>query len=397
MASRTSVTVGLRSTLGLIPNHPNAATQINVANVRHSIAEVPAGTEIAEPATPTQRLQPPRGLHYIDSEKVLLLNVSLPKMAPAQRRAAIAFAVEDLIAQPLDQVHVVLGPERPGADNAGSWLVAVVSNAVMADTLAAHPGMTGILVPDVLALPVPEAGEWSVLAQKHRILVRLADLTGFATTPAMLPDLWTAGGSPRLVVLGGELPADMPVGARAQLASAPDPGLLAIDLRSGRFARPGAGWPKGARTVAVILALAVLGHVTLLGLDVIGLGRIASAKDAALRTALDAKGQPSSGDLDTALTAALASRQPATSADFLLFLAQAFGAIADQTGQVQIKDLRFVEAQNTLALTVEASNLAALQTVETALIDAGLEVDTGAATTADGAAEAQMVLRRAAP
>ena len=325
------------------------------------------------------------------------MKVSLPKMAAAQRRAAVAFAIEDLIAQPLDQVHVVLGPESSSAGNAGSWLVAVVSNAVMADTIAAHPEMTGVLVPDVLALQVPDAGDWSVLAQNNRILVRLADRSGFATTPAMLPVLWAAGGSPRLVVLGGELPADMPVAVRAELAAAPDYKMLAIDLRSGRFARSGAGWPKGARRLAVVFTVAVFGHLALLGLDVIGLGRIAATKDADLRLALDAKGQPSTGDLDAALTAALSSNQPAISGDFLPFLAQAFGAIADQTGQVQIKDLRFVEAQNTLTLTVEAPDLAALQTVETALVDAGLQVDTGAATTADGAAEAQMTLRRATP
>ena len=397
MADRSSVAVGLRSALRLIPTSSHGTPLESVSTDGPSSAGVCSGAEIAVAAAPSTRLVPPVGLHYIDSEHVLLMKVSLPKMAAAQRRAAVAFAIEDLIAQPLDQVHVVLGPESSSAGNAGSWLVAVVSNAVMADTIAAHPEMTGVLVPDVLALQVPDAGDWSVLAQNNRILVRLADRSGFATTPAMLPVLWAAGGSPRLVVLGGELPADMPVAVRAELAAAPDYKMLAIDLRSGRFARSGAGWPKGARRLAVVFTVAVFGHLALLGLDVIGLGRIAATKDADLRLALDAKGQPSTGDLDAALTAALSSNQPAISGDFLPFLAQAFGAIADQTGQVQIKDLRFVAAQNTLTLTVEAPDLAALQTVETALVDAGLQVDTGAATTADGAAEAQMTLRRATP
>ena len=119
--------------------------------------------------------------------------------------------------------------------------------------------------------------------------------------------------------------------------------------------------------------------------------------EAALRTALEAKGQVSGGDIDTALTAALAARQPPASGDFLPFLAQAFEAITALTGQVQIKDMRFMQAQNTLTLTVEAPDLAALQTAETALVDAGLQVDTGAATTGNGAAEAQMTLRKAAP
>lgn len=397
MADRSSVAVGLRSALRLLPSSLDASPREVVSTNFKLLSDPTLAQENASTAMDTPRLVPPAGLSYIDSENVLLLNVSLPKMASAQRKTAVAFAVEDLIAQPLDQVHVVLGPEISGTGSAGSWLVAVVSNEVMADTIATHPEMTGALVPDVLALQVPDAGDWSVLAQNGRILVRLPDHAGFATTPAMLPVLWAAGGSPRLVLLGGAMPADMPVAARVPLAAVPDAKQLAIDLCSGRFARSGAGWPKGARRVAFVLALAVFGHLALLGLDVIGLSRIAATKDAALRTALDAKGQPSRGDLDAALTAALASSKPAISGDLLPFLAQAFGAIADQTGQVQIKDLRFVEAQNTLTLTVEAPNLAALQTVETALVDAGLQVDTGAATTADGAAEAQLTLHRAEP
>ena len=392
MGDLGSVAVNARSALRLLPP-PNAAGAKDV-----DLTEVPRPlAEIARPSMPAPNLLAPKGMHYIDSESVLLLNVSLPKMAAAQRRAAVAFAIEDLIAQPLDQVHVVLGPESRADGFAGSWLVAVVSNAVMTDIIAAHPENTGVLVPDVLALQVPDAGDWCVLAQNDRILVRLPDRSGFATTPVMLPVLWAAGGSPRIVLLGGELPADIPVAAQAQLVAVPDPTLMAFDLRSARFARRGAGWPKGARMVGIFLGLAVFGHLTLLALDVIGLDRIAATREAALRTALEAQGQVSAGDLDTALTAALASRQPATAGSFLPFLAQAFGAIAPLTGDVQIKDLRFIQAQNTLTLTVEAPDLAALQTAETALIEAGLQVDTGAATTDNGAAEAQMTLRKTAP
>ena len=392
MGVRGNVAVSVRSTLRLLPQPTSAGAQdVDLQEVARRLAE------IARPSMPSPGLLAPKGMHYIDSESVLLLNVSLPKMAAAQRRAAVAFATEDLIAQPLDQVHVVLGPEGRGDGFAGSWLVAVVSNAVMADFIAAHPENNGVVLPDVLALQVPDAGDWCVLAQDNRILVRLPDRSGFATTPVMLPVLWAAGGSPRIILLGGELPTDIPVAVHAQLAAAPDPVLMAFDLRSGRFARRGAGWPKGARTVGIIIGLAVFGHLALLGLDVIGLSRIAATREAALRTALEAKGQVSAGDLDTALTAALASRQSPTSGSFLPFLAQAFGAIAPLTGDVQIKDMRFVQAQNSLSLTVEAPNLTALQTAETALVNAGLQVDTGAATTGNGAAEAQMTLRRAAP
>ena len=392
MGDRNTVAIGVRSALRLLPQL--ASTPENMPDPQEVAVQ---STQKASAPVTAPSLIAPKGMQYVDSEQVLLLTVSLPKMAAAQRRSAVAFAVEDLIAQPLDQVHVVLGPELREEGSVGSWLVAVVSNAVMADAIAERSDKAAILVPDVLALPVPDAENWCVLAQNNRVLVRLPDRTGFATTPEMLPVLWAAGGSPGIVSLGGELPDQLPIEAYGQLAEAPDPKMLAIDLRSGRFARRGAGWPKGARTVGMILALATFGHLALLGLDVIGLDRIVAMREVALRAALDAKGQASAGDLDDALTAALASSQPATSGDFLPFLAQAFGAITTQTGQLQVKDMVFAQTQNTLTLTVEADDLAALQTAEAGFVQAGLQVDAGAATTGNGAAEAQMILRRAVP
>lgn len=340
---------------------------------------------------------------WIACEDVLLLNVTLPKMAPAQRRAVVGFAVEESIAQPLEQVHVVLGPhinlnpQTSDTAEAGGWLVAVVSTAVMADLVAAHSASTAPLIPDVLALQIPDAGDWAVLAQTDRVLVRLPDGTGFAASPAMMPTLWHAAGSPRVVLLGGQLPADIPVAAMGQLASSIDPSLKGFDLRTGRFARRGAGVPQGARALAIVLAIAALGHLTLLALDIAGLSRIATKQQDAVRAALAAAGQQVEGDVATALTAALAAQQPSSAAGFLPLLAQAFGALQPQAGQVQIKDMRFSQSDNSLALTMEAPDLAALQTAETAFGDAGLAVVAGAATSGDGAAEVQMTLRKSLP
>jgi general secretion pathway protein L len=200
-----------------------------------------------------------------------------------------------------------------------------------------------------------------------------------------------------VVLLGGQLPADIPVVAMGHLATSVDPNLKGFDLRSGRFARRGAGIPKGARALGIVLAIATLGHLTLLALDVAGLSRIAATKEAAVRTALDAAGQSVEGDVATALTAALAAQQPLSSAGFLPLLTQAFGALQPQAGQVQIKNMRFSQVDNTLALTMEAPDLAALQTAETAFDDTGLEVVAGAATSGNGAAEVQMTLRKSLP
>ncbi len=349
------------------------------------------------PAVAETGLQAPDRAVYLETEKVLLINLSLPKMTAALRRTAVAFAVEDLIAQPLDQVHVVLGPQSRGDVTASSWLVAVVSNAAMEDIIAAYPDTDGAIFPDVMALLVPDALHWSVFRQGPRILVRLPDASGFATTPELLSTLWVAGGSPQIVSSGDDLPPAIRVAARSVLPLAPDAVDMAFNLRTGRFARRGSGLPKGARAVCIILAVAVLGHLMLLGLDVFALDRIAATRAASLRSALEEKGQDSTGDIDDALTRALASGQPATSSDFLPLLTQAFAALAAQTGQVQVKDLRFSLVQNSLTLALEAPDLAALQTAEAAFVEANLEVDSGAATTGNGAAEAVMTLRKVAP
>ncbi|WP_162232869.1 type II secretion system protein GspL [Cypionkella psychrotolerans] len=334
---------------------------------------------------------------WIASEDVLLLNVTLPKMAATQRRAVVGFAVEELIAQPLDQVHIVLGPQLNDATNAGSWLVAVVSTTVMADLIAAMPDSAEAVLPDVLALQVPERGHWAVLAQQDRALVRMADGTGFAAATSMLPTLWKSAGAPGVMLLGGNLPTEVTVTSHGQLTPVIDPRLKGFDLRSGRFARRRAGLPKDARMLGIILAIAAIGHMTLLGLDVVGLNGILAAKEDAVRAAMQAHGQSVEGDVATALTSVLAAQQPASAGRLLPLLAQAFGALQPQTGTVQIKALRFSKADDSLALTMEAPDLAALQTAETAFSAVGLGVIAGAATSGDGAAEVQMTLRQGRP
>ena len=260
---------------------------------------------------------PVSDISFVPSETVLLLAVSFPKMAPAQRRSVAGFAVEDLIAQPLDQCHVVLGPQVKADEAGGVWLVAVVSLAVMDDIFRAHAGSQAVLLPDVLALQVPSDGAWSVLARDRRVLVRLPDATGFATDCTVLAAIWAAAGQPKIVLLGGVLPEDLPIAEQTALALAPDPALRALDLRRGRFARRGGGLPLGLRSLGLICAVALLGHLGLLLLDVLGLGRIAATQEATLRAALEAQGVTVQGDLVTTVTSVLAAQQPAKTGGFL--------------------------------------------------------------------------------
>lgn len=389
-----AVSVAFRPFLQLLPQPAildNATPQHVADRTDLTVAETAKARIVQTP------LVPPKGVSFVPTEAALLLNVTLPKMAASQRRAAVQFAIEDQIAQPLDMVHVVLGPKVQDDGKTSQWLVAVISNAAIDGYVKTRLADADVIVLDVLALQVPAKDGWTVFEADGRVLVRLPDWSGFATTPAMLPLFWKAGGSPKIVLLGGVLPDDLPVAARSALDTTLDPCVLKFDLRSASFGGLGAKWPKGARAMAAVLAVAVGGHLGLLGLDVVGLQRIVTTKETTISQALTAAGKTATDDIEATLTSVLAAQsQPAVS-DFLPLLAQSFGAISTQSGQLQIRDMRYAEAQNALTLTIEAPDLAALQTAETAFAAAGLQVTAGAATTKDGAAEAQMTLFRAGP
>ena len=340
------------------------------------------------PPTVTEHALPlvaPDGITLVPSEDVLLLAVDLPAMPAQQRRAAVGFAVEDQIAQPLDEVQVVLGPQL----SPGLWLVAVIARPVLAGL--ATDKSTVALWPDVFLVPRPKSG-WAVWAGAGRVLVRLPDGTGFASTPQALPAFWAAASSPEIILYGGVLPATLPITVRAELPVGADPTLRGFDLRSGRNSAGGQmALPKGARSVLIVAVVAALAHLGLMVADVVALNQLASKSEAELRAVLNA---PADSDLDAALTQALSLRQPADGGGGVLdLLSQVFGAIGAQTGRVSVQDLRYAALENEAILTVEAPDLATLQSVQSALSEKGLTVTAGAATTSDGAAEVQMTIR----
>ena len=89
---------------------------------------------------------------------MLLLAVDLP-LASARQRAALPFAIEDRIAEPIDDVHVALGDEIAPR----RYLAGVVRHDDAAGwTELAEAGARAAMVPDVLALPIAGAGDWAV-------------------------------------------------------------------------------------------------------------------------------------------------------------------------------------------------------------------------------------------
>lgn len=333
-----------------------------------------AGSALAPPS-----LRPPDGVRFIPGEDVLLLAVTLPKMSGAHRRTAAGFAVEDLIARPLDEVHVALGPELA----ANQWLVGVVARTVLAANLPDSSSAGRRLLPDTLALPVPTSGHWAVWREGQRVLVRLPDATGFVTNPLALPVLHRIAGEPAITLYAGDIALVHTVDT-----------LPPITLPSRFDLADGQGQPfrvpQLASRLAAIAALAGLGHLVVLSADAGSLSRQEAALVAELRTVSNA---PADVMIDDLLAQILSPAPAAQEAVFLPLLNKTFMAIADRTGSVALRELRYSGAQDTLTLTLQAPDLGTLQQVETDFVEAQLDVTSGPAISANGTAEQQLTLQ----
>ena len=216
----------------------------------------------------------------VPSEAVRLLAVDLPIANRARRIAALPFAVEDMIAEPIESVHLAIGRELA----ARRYLVAVVRHDRMAEWVARAEGgglEHAALVPDALALPTPAAGGWSVDLGETRALVRRDDSTGFALPAPMLRTAWEAEGRPAITAYGAPLPDDM-AGAADTLGAEPLGRRLlspAIDLRQGAYARRRRSLPGFWKRVGQIAAIGAVAHAGIAAADTLALKRIAANRE----------------------------------------------------------------------------------------------------------------------
>lgn len=213
----------------------------------------------------------------VPTEGVLLLAVHLPVAGRAKRFAALPFAVEDRIAEPVENVHLALGAEL----SPRTFLVGVARHDRMAEWIARieEAGVEhAALVPDALALPIPGNGEWSVDLGTTRAVVRAGDGTGFAIPATMLETAWTAAGRPRVISYGAPLPPAIAADADILALDPLGRRLLApaLDLRQGRYARRGRALPGVAKRLAQLAAIGILAHAGIAAADAIVLRGIAN-------------------------------------------------------------------------------------------------------------------------
>ncbi|MEH3040190.1 MAG: type II secretion system protein GspL [Sphingomonas paucimobilis] len=314
----------------------------------------------------------------VPSESVLLLSVDLPLPNRAKRLAALPFAIEDRIADPLDAVHLALG------DAVGDkrYLVAVVRHGVMAEWIAAAEaaGIAGAaFVPDALVLPVPVEG-WSVALSEGRALVRAADGIGFALPLAMLVAAWEAAGRPKVAASGDPLPEAMAGDGAAfplppladRVAAAP------IDLRQGAYARRRTAWPSTTRKVSMILGLAALAHGVIAVADTLMLQRIAERRYDALQqlVATTAPSVPTGGDDFMVRVADLLPR-PTGSNRFIPLLSRVGGALSPIGPVLVVRSMNF--EGNALTIECESPETGMADRVRAALSAAGVAAQVVAA------------------
>ncbi|MCO6413705.1 MAG: type II secretion system protein GspL [Thiogranum sp.] len=223
----------------------------------------------------------PRIIVLVPGAEVLLTDAQIPGRNRQRALRAIPYALEERLATDVDSLHFALGPVQDG----DRFPVAVVDRSRM-DAWAALLQDRGILanqwIPDVLALPVPDSGSWSLMVDEGMVLVRSAPYAGFASETASLTTLVslfaareevpagaTVYGATLLDLEGVETGfSDTDQGALEILARGWAQGS-AIDLLQGAYSRS-EQWGRLLRpwkaSAALLLAAILLGAV-IMGVD----------------------------------------------------------------------------------------------------------------------------------
>lgn len=305
----------------------------------------------------------------VPTEQVRLLAVDLPLPSHAKRVAALPFAIEDRVAEPLDSVHIALG----GAIEGSRYLVGVVRHEVMARwvELADEAGLGGAaMTPDALALPLPAQG-WSVDQANGRALVLSADGTGFAVPAPLLRPAWDAAGRPPVHSLGERLPDDMQA-TSGPLVPAYAEAVARLDLRQGAYAARRARVPDFWRRLGWIVALGAAAHIVIAVADTAMLRAIADRREADTRAlvALTAPGVVLGEDVAASVTDLLPSGAASVPQVFLPLVTRISAALAPLSGSLSVRAMTF--EGRALTLDLDAADPALPGRIEAALRSAGV-------------------------
>lgn len=131
----------------------------------------------------------------VPADDVRLTRVTVPARGAAKVLQATPFALEDQLAEDVDDLHFALGPQQPD----GSHPVAVVSRARMDEWLGLfrnaglHPEC---LIPETFCLPAAQDDRWTGLAEGGHVMIRTGAYSGFGCPQEDLPLLLSLAAAP---------------------------------------------------------------------------------------------------------------------------------------------------------------------------------------------------------
>jgi general secretion pathway protein L len=303
----------------------------------------------------------------VPTERVRLLAIDLPLPNRARRLAALPFAVEDQVAEPIESLHLALGARTDPTGAPTRHLVGVVRAETMAEwvALAEANGLGAApMVPDVLLLPRPVEG-WSVEVRDGRALVLAADGTGFALPASLLGSAWEAAGRPRIHHLGEPLGSEVEAQAttpdlrdddtRAEVA------VAELDLRQGMFAARRERMSDGWRRLGWILGIGAAAHILIAGGDALMLRVIADRRAAETRAlvAVAAPGTDLTGDFKAKVTDLLPTGGARAPDRFVPLLARLSSALDPLAGSIAVRAVRYEGSVLTMECDPGAPDLAA--------------------------------------
>lgn len=331
-----------------------------------------------------------RSLALIPAEYTSMHLIDLPKVSARKKEAMIRFAVEDLIATPLDTVVVSQAPSSPQAPQLALVTAAAILARSSADGRRAFPECLLIAAPAT-------SNTWAVWSENARAVVRTADGTGFAASIDMLQVLWRAAGQPAITTLADPLPEVFAASTTKPIPPA------ATDLAF-RFAQDAARETGSKLRIMAFAACTILiagvGLLAVRAVDTLAYQHRADTERSAAQRAIAVTlpGIDVSSDV-TPILARLAPKPTAPARDGFLPLlsditAQLSATPTNTNTPITFRRLAWGAQDNRLVVLVQAAGLEDLQQAQQQLESAGFDITAGAANAGDGGAEVEFRIAR---
>jgi general secretion pathway protein L len=141
----------------------------------------------------------------LDGRSVGTLPVTIPAKSQRQARIAAPYAIEDDVTEELDALYVTCGPAEEDGQRTVGYTRKAELDSLLAPLAEARIALRGVR-PDYLALPW-SPGQWSVLLDEDRLLVRTAARQGFVVESELAAEVISrklAERAPEHIVLFGE-------------------------------------------------------------------------------------------------------------------------------------------------------------------------------------------------